>query len=47
MWFSDHMDVQDITHTPKDNLAIVEPARVVEIAQAIREFILLSGQAIH
>jgi len=34
-WFIDHMDSQEITHTPKDNLDIVDYRKVVEIAEAL------------
>jgi len=34
-WFIDHMDSQDITHTPKDNAGIVDCRKVVEIAEAL------------
>ncbi len=38
-WFVNNVDSQDITHTQKDNLEIVEPSKLVEIAQAIEAFI--------
>ena len=38
-WFIENMDTQDITHTPKDNLEIVNCERVYEIALAIYEII--------
>lgn len=38
-WFIEHMDNQDITHTPKDNLSIVNYERIPECALAISEFI--------
>jgi len=38
-WFLENMDSQDITHTPKDNLEIVDSGKVVEIAEAIQWFI--------
>lgn len=38
-WFIENMDTQDITHTPKDNLDIVNYDRVYEIALAIHEII--------
>ena len=38
-WFTDHIDNQEITHTPKDNLTIVDPHKLVEIAQALNRFI--------
>jgi aminopeptidase YwaD len=34
-WFSDHIDSQDITHTPKDNMDIVSGDKLVEISQAL------------
>ncbi len=42
-WFSDNIDAQDVTHTPKDNLEIVDPWKLVEIAEAVSELILMSG----
>lgn len=38
-WFSAHIDSQEITHTPKDNIAIVDCSKLVEIAQALSQFI--------
>lgn len=38
-WFIENIDNQDITHTPKDNLEIVNYDRVYEIALAIQEII--------
>ncbi len=38
-WFTDHIDNQDITHTPKDNIDIVSSHKLVEIAQALDLFI--------
>jgi aminopeptidase YwaD len=38
-WFTDHIDSQEITHTPKDNIDIVDPDKLVEIAQALDMFI--------
>jgi aminopeptidase YwaD len=38
-WFTDHIDNQDITHTPKDNIDIVSGDKLVEIAQALDLFI--------
>ncbi|NLO01936.1 MAG: M28 family peptidase [Bacteroidales bacterium] len=38
-WFIENMDTQDITHTPKDNLEIVNYKRIYEIASAIYEII--------
>jgi aminopeptidase YwaD len=34
-WFSAHIDSQEITHTPKDNIEIVDCSKLVEIAQAL------------
>lgn len=34
-WFIDNIAEQDITHTPKDNPAIVDCSRLVEIAEAL------------
>ncbi len=39
-WFIDNMESQNITHTPKDNLEIVDNKKVVEIALALADFIL-------
>jgi aminopeptidase YwaD len=38
-WFTDHIDTQDITHTPKDNFDIVDGHKLVEIARALNLFI--------
>ena len=38
-WFSAHIDSQEITHTPKDNIEIVDCSKLVEIAQALNVFI--------
>jgi aminopeptidase YwaD len=38
-WFSDNIDRQDITHTPKDRFEIVDPGKLVELAQALAELI--------
>jgi aminopeptidase YwaD len=38
-WFTDNIDSQEITHTPKDNLDIVDCSKLVEIAQALDLFI--------
>ncbi|MCJ7435964.1 MAG: M28 family metallopeptidase, partial [Anaerolineales bacterium] len=40
-WFLDNIDAQDITHTPKDNIEIVDCKKVVEIAEALKYFLLL------
>ncbi len=34
-WFTDHIDSQQITHTPKDTIDIVDCFKLVEIAQAL------------
>ena len=34
-WFTENIDSQEITHTPKDNIEIVDRHKVVEIAQAL------------
>jgi len=38
-WFTENIDQQEITHTPKDNLRIVDCSKVVEIAAALSEII--------
>jgi aminopeptidase YwaD len=38
-WFVDNMDIQDITHTPKDNPSIVDINKLVEIPLALKQFI--------
>ncbi len=38
-WFIEHMESQEITHTPKDNLGIVDYERVAECAMGIAGFI--------
>ena len=38
-WFIDHVDQQDITHTPKDHPDIVDCQRVVEISLAIQQIV--------
>jgi len=38
-WFTDHIDSQEITHTPKDNIEIVDCLKLVEIAQVLSQFI--------
>jgi aminopeptidase YwaD len=38
-WFIENMDDQDITHTPKDNLSIVDYNKVAECAIAIKDFL--------
>ena len=39
LWLIQHMDTQDITHTPKDNLDIVDPRKVAAIAEALDWFL--------
>lgn len=39
-WFIEHMEDQDITHTPKDNISIVNYERIPECARAIRDLIV-------
>jgi aminopeptidase YwaD len=34
-WFTNNVDSQEITHTPKDNLDIVDCHKIVEIAEAL------------
>jgi aminopeptidase YwaD len=38
-WFTDHIDSQQITHTPLDSIEIVDPVKLVEISQALDLFI--------
>jgi aminopeptidase YwaD len=38
-WFIDNIGDQDITHTPKDNIEIVDCNKIVEISQALNTFI--------
>ena len=38
-WFTDHIDSQEITHTPKDTIDIVDPHKLVEIALALDMFV--------
>jgi aminopeptidase YwaD len=38
-WFTDHIDSQQITHTPKDNIDIVDCQKLVEITLALQMFI--------
>ncbi|WP_291530515.1 M28 family metallopeptidase [Bacteroides sp. UBA939] len=40
-WFIENMECQELTHTPKDNLCVVDYERVAECVTGIREFILL------
>jgi len=34
-WFTENIDSQEITHTPKDNIEIVDCQKVIEIAKAL------------
>jgi aminopeptidase YwaD len=38
-WFLEHIDSQEITHTPKDNLDIVDCRKIIGIAEALNWFI--------
>ena len=38
-WLIDNLESQHITHTPKDNIEIVDPGRLVKLAKAISLFI--------
>ena len=38
-WFVEHVDSQDITHTPKDNPEIVDCGKLVEITRALDQLI--------
>ena len=38
-WFIDNIDDQDITHTPKDNIGIVDCKKIIEISQALNTLI--------
>jgi aminopeptidase YwaD len=38
-WFLDHIDTQEITHTPKDHAGIVDCEKLVVITQGIFDFI--------
>ena len=38
-WFIDNMESQDVTHTPKDRPDITDCRKIVEIAQALNDFI--------
>jgi len=38
-WFTDNIATQEITHTPKDNIGIVDCQKVVEIAEALNLFL--------
>ncbi|PUU88504.1 MAG: hypothetical protein CI947_1918 [Halanaerobium sp.] len=38
-WFIDNIDSQQITHTKKDNLEIVDVTKIIEIAEALNQFV--------
>lgn len=38
-WLLQNMECQDVTHTPKDNLSIVDPRKVVAAAEALDWFL--------
>jgi aminopeptidase YwaD len=38
-WFIENIDSQDITHTPKDSLEIVDCGKIVEIAEALNSLL--------
>jgi aminopeptidase YwaD len=38
-WFIENINTQDITHTSKDNIGIVDADKLVEIANALNFFI--------
>jgi aminopeptidase YwaD len=38
-WFTENIDSQEITHTPKDNINIVNPLKLVEIAEALNQMV--------
>jgi aminopeptidase YwaD len=38
-WFIENIDSQDITHTPKDNLDIVDCEKLVDISKGLQYFI--------
>ena len=38
-WFTENIDNQDITHTPKDNIGIVDCNKLVELAAALSDLI--------
>jgi aminopeptidase YwaD len=42
-WFIENMESQEITHTPKDNLGIVNFERVAECAIGVRDLIRKIG----
>jgi aminopeptidase YwaD len=38
-WFVENIDLQDITHTPKDNVDIVDCRKIIDIAKALQKLI--------
>jgi len=38
-WFIDNLETQQITHTKKDNLEIVDAAKIIKIAEVLNQFI--------
>ena len=38
-WFIENVNIQDITHTPKDNIGIVDCGKLTEIAVALSDLI--------
>jgi aminopeptidase YwaD len=38
-WFVENMQSQDITHTPKDNIGVVDHNKVVDLAMALDKLI--------
>jgi aminopeptidase YwaD len=39
MWFTDNINDQDITHTPRDKIEIVDCQKLIEIAEALNVFV--------
>ena len=39
LWFTENIAIQEITHTPKDDIDIVDCHKVVEIAKALYLFV--------
>jgi aminopeptidase YwaD len=39
VWFTENIDTQDITHTPKDDIDIVDCSRLVEITMVLDRFL--------
>ena len=38
-WFTDNISVQDITHTPNDNISIVDCSKLIEISDALNSLV--------